>query len=115
MMVCIPNPRIPQCAVLSLPSGMQVEGGWGSQKLTLDNVCALVFIFIFLNPPTRQVGDWTQELFRLGLEQPRLPLWITAAQPSLMEKSIYYDNGKEIGRTNPAPFAVTATTVQDFF
>ena len=39
-----------------------------------------------------QVGDWTQELFHLGLSQPRLPLWITAAQPSLMEKSIYYDN-----------------------
>eukprot|EP00904_Undaria_pinnatifida_P005548 jgi/Undpi1/2122/HiC_scaffold_12.g05508.m1 len=38
------------------------------------------------------VGDWTQELFHLGLNQPRLPLWITAAQPSLMEKSIYYDN-----------------------
>eukprot|EP00752_Nemacystus_decipiens_P012303 g10908.t1 len=38
------------------------------------------------------VGDWTQELFRLGLGQPRLPLWITAAQPSLMERSIYYDN-----------------------
>ena len=41
-----------------------------------------------------QIGDWTQELFMLGLEQPRLPLWITAAQPSLMEKSIYYDNSK---------------------
>eukprot|EP00904_Undaria_pinnatifida_P005569 jgi/Undpi1/2141/HiC_scaffold_12.g05527.m1 len=40
----------------------------------------------------REVGDWTQDLFRLGLKQPRLPLWITAAQPSLMEKSIYYDN-----------------------
>ena len=38
------------------------------------------------------MGDWTQELFRLGLGQPRLPLWITAAQPSLMERSIYYDN-----------------------
>eukprot|EP00904_Undaria_pinnatifida_P005570 jgi/Undpi1/2142/HiC_scaffold_12.g05528.m1 len=36
------------------------------------------------------VGDWTQELFRLGLQQPRLPLWITTAQPSLMEQSIYY-------------------------
>ena len=43
---------------------------------------------------TWQVGDWTKELFRLGLEQDRLPLWITAAQPSLMEKSIYYDNSK---------------------
>eukprot|EP00752_Nemacystus_decipiens_P012591 g11151.t1 len=38
------------------------------------------------------VGDWTKELFRLGLGTPRLPLWISAAQPSLMEKSIYYDN-----------------------
>lgn len=43
----------------------------------------------------RQVGDWTQALFHLGLEQPRLPLWITAAQPSLMEQSIYYDNGRD--------------------
>ena len=43
-------------------------------------------------PTRRQVGDWTQELFRLGLGKPRLPLWITAAQPSLMEKSIYYNN-----------------------
>lgn len=43
-----------------------------------------------------QVGDWTQDLFHLGLEQPRLPLWITAAQPSLMEKSIYYDNRKDV-------------------
>lgn len=43
---------------------------------------------------TWQVGDWTKDLFRLGLEQDRLPLWITAAQPSLMEKSIYYDNSK---------------------
>ena len=42
-----------------------------------------------------QVGDWTQALFHLGLEQPRLPLWITAAQPSLMEQSIYYDNGMD--------------------
>ncbi|CAN0405309.1 unnamed protein product, partial [Hapterophycus canaliculatus] len=37
------------------------------------------------------VGDWTKKLFRLGLDS-RLPLWITAAQPSLMERSIYYDN-----------------------
>ena len=45
-------------------------------------------------PVAWQVGDWTKELFRLGLEQDRLPLWITAAQPSLMEKSIYYDNSE---------------------
>lgn len=38
------------------------------------------------------MGDWTQELFRLSLGHQRLPLWITAAQPSLMERSIYYDN-----------------------
>lgn len=57
-----------------------------------------------LYPP--QVGDWTQELFRLGLEQPRLPLWITAAQPSIMEKSIYFDNGRR-GRVN-----LTASTRQ---
>lgn len=42
------------------------------------------------------MGDWTQDLFHLGLEQPRLPLWITAPQPSLMEQSIYYDNGKDV-------------------
>ncbi|CAN0426842.1 unnamed protein product [Pylaiella littoralis] len=38
------------------------------------------------------VGDWTQELFRLSLEDPCMPLWITAAQPSVLEKSIFYDN-----------------------
>ncbi|CAM9830722.1 unnamed protein product [Sphacelaria rigidula] len=37
------------------------------------------------------VGDWTRALFQLGLEQPRLPLWITAAQPSTMDKTVYYD------------------------
>ncbi|CAM9161580.1 unnamed protein product, partial [Sphacelaria rigidula] len=37
------------------------------------------------------VGDWTRALFRLGLDQPRLPLWITTAQPSTMDKTVYYD------------------------
>ena len=41
-----------------------------------------------------QVGDWTQELFRLSLEDPSMPLWITAAQPSVLEKTIYFDNGE---------------------
>ena len=36
------------------------------------------------------MGDWTKQLFQLGLGQPRLPLWISAAQPSLFEKSVYY-------------------------
>ena len=54
---------------------------------------SISFIAILVQTPC-QVGDWTQELFTLGLGQPRLPLWITAAQPSLMEKSIYYDNSK---------------------
>ena len=56
-------------------------------------------LIVFKRDGTRntcKVGDWTQELFHLGLEQPRLPLWITAAQPSLMEKSIYYDNSKGV-------------------
>lgn len=49
-----------------------------------------------------QVGDWTQELFRLSLEDPRIkmPIWITAAQPSVLEKSIFFDNG-ESASTNP--------------
>ncbi|CAM9360989.1 unnamed protein product, partial [Laminaria digitata] len=38
------------------------------------------------------VGDWTEQLFRLGLEDPRMPLWITAAQPSVLEQTLYYDN-----------------------
>lgn len=41
-----------------------------------------------------QVGDWSEELFRLGLESPQMPLWITAAQPSAMESSIYFENGE---------------------
>ena len=42
------------------------------------------------------MGDWTQELFRLSLGDLRMPIWISAAQPSVLEKSIYFDNG-EIG------------------
>ncbi|CBJ27976.1 putative respiratory burst oxidase homolog [Ectocarpus siliculosus] len=38
------------------------------------------------------VGDWTQELFRLSLDDPCMPLWITAAQPSVLEKSVYFEN-----------------------
>eukprot|EP00903_Cladosiphon_okamuranus_P007702 g7464.t1 len=38
------------------------------------------------------VGDWTKDLFRLGLANPSQPLWITAAQPSLVERTLYYDN-----------------------
>lgn len=40
------------------------------------------------------MGDWTEQLFRLGLEDPRMPLWITAAQPSVLEQTLYYDNGE---------------------
>lgn len=39
------------------------------------------------------MGDWTDELFRLCLENPQMPLWITAAQPSVVEQTVYYDNG----------------------
>lgn len=39
------------------------------------------------------MGDWTEQLFRLALEDPRMPLWITAAQPSVLEQTLYYDNG----------------------
>lgn len=46
---------------------------------------------------TGQVGDWTQEMFRLSLENPRMPLWISAAQPSVMENTVYFDNGKGSG------------------
>eukprot|EP00903_Cladosiphon_okamuranus_P005784 g5731.t1 len=38
------------------------------------------------------VGGWTQELFRLSLEDLSVPIWITAAQPSVLEKSIFFDN-----------------------
>eukprot|EP00752_Nemacystus_decipiens_P012610 g11167.t2 len=38
------------------------------------------------------VGDWTQELFRLSLGDVCMPIWITAAQPSVLEKSIFFDN-----------------------
>ena len=61
------------------------------------------------------MGDWTQDLFRLGLEQPRLPLWITAAQPSLMEKSIYYNKGKStaccLALFPRAPYVVGVQTI----
>lgn len=46
--------------------------------------------------PYTQVGDWTEQLFRLCLEDPRMPLWITAAQPSVLEQTVYYDNGKRL-------------------
>ena len=68
-------------------------GGWVGERVGAGMHFLSVF-FTLSAITTRQVGDWTQDLFRLGLEQPRLPLWITAAQPSLMEKSIYYDNGE---------------------
>jgi len=50
-----------------------------------------------------QVGDWTQELFRLSLEDPRIkmPIWITAAQPSVLEKSIFFDNGAFSAASTP--------------
>ncbi|CAB1097723.1 unnamed protein product [Ectocarpus sp. CCAP 1310/34] len=38
------------------------------------------------------VGDWTNEMFRFCLENPQMPLWITAAQPSVMEKTVYFEN-----------------------
>ncbi|CAN0109472.1 unnamed protein product [Ectocarpus fasciculatus] len=38
------------------------------------------------------VGDWTNEMFRFCLENPQMPLWITAAQPSVVEKTVYFDN-----------------------
>lgn len=33
-------------------------------------------------------------MFRFCLENPQMPLWITAAQPSVVEKTMYFDNGK---------------------
>ena len=47
---------------------------------------------LFFN--ARQVGDWTEELFRLSLKNPQMPLWITTAQPSVLERTSYYDNGE---------------------
>lgn len=44
------------------------------------------------------MGDWTLELFKLSLENPQMPLWITAAQPSVLEDSIYFDNGVWLSR-----------------
>lgn len=41
-----------------------------------------------------QVGNWTDEFFRLCLENPSMPLWITAAQPSVVEQTAYFDNGE---------------------
>ncbi|CAM9558042.1 unnamed protein product, partial [Hapterophycus canaliculatus] len=38
------------------------------------------------------VGDWTNELFALSLENPKMQLWITVAQPSVVEQAAYYDN-----------------------
>ena len=75
------------------------DGTDNSTDFALGLVNSIRHIFCFSS--SLQVGDWTQELFRLGLEQPRLPLWITAAQPSIMEKSIYFDNGRG-GRANLA-------------
>lgn len=51
-------------------------------------------VFSRLQRIAGQVGDWTEELFRLCLEDPHMPLWITAAQPSVLEQTIYYDNGE---------------------
>ncbi|CBJ27980.1 putative respiratory burst oxidase protein [Ectocarpus siliculosus] len=42
------------------------------------------------------VGDWTNEMFRFCLENPQMPLWITAAQPSVVEKTMYFDNEPSI-------------------
>lgn len=55
---------------------------------------SLWLCFFMLFPERMQVGDWTKDLFRLGLANPSQPLWITAAQPSLVETTLYYDNGK---------------------
>lgn len=53
----------------------------------------LLLLRFCLLQPWHKVGDWTDELFRLCLENPRMPLWITAAQPSVVEQTLYYDNG----------------------
>lgn len=58
-----------------------------ASHLTLPARRLLRFLFF-------QVGDWTQELFRLSLGDLCMPIWITAAQPSVLEKSIFFDNGE---------------------
>lgn len=35
-------------------------------------------------------------MFSLCLENPRMQLWITAAQPSVAEQAVYYDNGMRV-------------------
>ena len=46
--------------------------------------------------PYFQVGDWTNKLFRLCLEDSRMPLWISAAQPSVVKQALYFDNGEQV-------------------
>ncbi|CAN0353038.1 unnamed protein product, partial [Ascophyllum nodosum] len=47
------------------------------------------------------VGDWTEELFRLSLKNPQMPLWITTAQPSVLERTSYYDNDLDDLESDP--------------
>lgn len=68
-----------------------------------------------------QVGDWTQELFRLSLGDLCMPIWITAAQPSVLEKSIFFDNGEStparparrrlVGEAKPLQAGQTRSTI----
>ncbi|CAM9398869.1 unnamed protein product, partial [Choristocarpus tenellus] len=39
------------------------------------------------------VGNWTKELFRLAVQNTRMPLWISNAMPSCMEHALDFDNG----------------------
>ncbi|CAM9425384.1 unnamed protein product, partial [Choristocarpus tenellus] len=43
------------------------------------------------------VGDWTKDLFLLGLKKPRVPLWISAPLPSTIDRTLYYENVLLIG------------------
>lgn len=65
---------------------------------------------LYILGPREQVGDWTKDLFRLGLANPSQPLWITAAQPSLVETTLYYDNGAFAEISSP-PTSLPLATV----
>ena len=85
----------------------------GRSPLTPPTPVAAVVICrfsLYILGPREQVGDWTKDLFRLGLANPSQPLWITAAQPSLVETTLYYDNGAFAG-ISPTPTSLPLATV----
>ena len=85
----------------------------GRSPLTPPTPVAAVVICrfsLYILGPREQVGDWTKDLFRLGLANPSQPLWITAAQPSLVETTLYYDNGA-FAEISPPPTSLPLATV----